>query len=105
MNRRELIWTKAAEADLQTIYEYHEESETGHGDRFLALIDDALELLRVFPEMAPVYSPPFRRLLFASRYHGIFYVIEDRGIIVHAVADLRRDPAELKARFKRAKGE
>lgn len=104
MSRRELIWTKAAEADLQTIFEYQEEFESGQGERFLALVDDALELLRVFPEMAPVYAPPFRRLLFASCNHGIFYVIEDRGIIIHAVADLRRDPSELRARFKRAKG-
>lgn len=104
MNARELVWTRAAESDLQTIFESLDEAEDGRGERFLRLVDDALELLRHFPEMAPMYDKPFRRLLISSRIHGIFYCIEDRGILIHAVADLRRDPRELKDRFRRAIG-
>ena len=97
---REIVWTRAAEADLQAAYEEIEQFQEGAGDNFLLLIDAAIELLKHFPEMAPFFHSPFRRLLIKDGVHGIFYTIEDRGIILHAVADLRKDPNDLRRRFR-----
>ena len=94
----EIVWTRGAEADLQAAYEVEE--KYGVGEEFLRLIDAAVELLKQFPEMAPIYQRPFRRLLIKDGKHGLFYTIENRGIILHAVADLRRDPEELRRRFR-----
>ena len=97
----ELVWTGAAEADLQEIFNELEDAQEGSGERFLLLMDASLELLRLFPEMAPPFEPPVRRLVLNSRRHGLFYVFEPRGIILHAVADLRRDAEQLRRRLRR----
>jgi hypothetical protein len=49
--------------------------------------------------MAPFYEPPFRRLILKNGRHGLFYVVENRGIVRHALADLRANPDELRQRF------
>jgi plasmid stabilization system protein ParE len=101
---REVVWTRGAEADLQSIYDELEDLSPGTGDRFLELLDAAIELLRQFPEMARIFEEPFRRLVVKDGRHGLFYTIEARGIILHAVEDLRRDPEELRRRFRKIKG-
>lgn len=101
---RELIWTRVAESDLQSIYEQLESLSVGKGDRLLMLLDASLFLLRQFPEMAPVFDPPVRRLVIGSKRHGLFYTVEPRGIILHAFADLRADPEILRERFRRIRG-
>ena len=100
----EVVWTRAAESDLQEIFAQLDEVQEGSGQRFLSLMDAALELLRQFPEMAPPFDPPFRRLVLNAGRHGLFYAVEPRGIILHAVADLRRDPEELRRRLRRILG-
>ena len=65
---REIIWTRAAEADLQAAYEELENFQEGAGDSFLLLIDAAIELLKQFPEVAPVFHRPFRRLLLKNGF-------------------------------------
>jgi plasmid stabilization system protein ParE len=95
----EVVWTRGAEADLQAAYEIEEGRQAG--EEFLRLIDAAIELLKQFPEMAPFYERPFRRLLIKDGKHGLFYTVENRGIVLHALADLRRDPDELKRRFRK----
>ena len=96
----EVIWTRGAEADLGALYQELEDYQSSNGDRLLLLIDSSLQLLRHFPEMAPIFDSPIRRLVLNSRKHGVFYSLENRGIIIHAVADLRSDPSVLRARFR-----
>jgi len=97
----ELVWTRGAEIDLQAIYEEVEEFHPGGGDRWMTLLDASLYLPCQFPEMAPTFDPPIRRLLLSSKRHGLFYSLEMRGIILHAFADLRTDPNILKDRFRK----
>ena len=100
----ELVWTRAAESDLQEIVAQLEDAHEDSGQRFLSLVDASLELLRQFPEMAPLFDPPLRRLVLHARRHGLFYTIEPRRIILHAVADLRRDPEALRRRLRKIIG-
>lgn len=97
----ELVWTRGAEADLAAAYQELEEQRPGNGERLLLLANAALQLLRCFPEMAPVFDRPIRRLLLYRRRYGLFYTVENRGVIIHAVANLQADPAILRTRFQK----
>jgi len=85
------IWTARAEADLICLFSRLEESADGAGAVLLEMIDSSLRLLRVMPEMAPLWSKPFRRLVLKNPRFGLFYTPESRGLVVHAVCDLRQD--------------
>lgn len=55
------------------------------------MIDSALRLLRIMPEMAPVYAGRIRRLVLQNRRTGIFYATEERGLVVLVVCSLSQD--------------
>ena len=97
---RELTWTRGAEIDLQSLFQDEEHIREGAGAEFYELVDAALNLLKAFPEMAPVYKGRLRRLRLRNRRHGVFYTLEPRRIVIQAIADLRRDPDRLKERFR-----
>ncbi|WP_346330768.1 hypothetical protein [Prosthecobacter sp. SYSU 5D2] len=76
-----------------------EDHSDGAGDHFIVVVDSALELLRSFPEMAPMYAHPFRRLLIGKRGIGLFYAIEGRRIVVHAITFLSGDSSQIQRRL------
>ena len=89
------IWTARAEADLLLVFSRLEDANAGSGVVFLEMIDSSLRLLRVMPEMAPLWAEPFRRLVLKNPRFGLFYTPEARGLVVHAVCDLRQDRETL----------
>jgi hypothetical protein len=89
------IWTASAESDLLVVSSRREETREGSGVRLLEMFDSAPRLLRTMPEMAPLWSPPFRRLVLKNPRFGLFYTPENRGLVVHAVRDLRQDRAAI----------
>jgi plasmid stabilization system protein ParE len=95
----ELLILSRAEADVLEVQARLEEVLPGLGNRFNARAEEALDRLLVFPESGPVYSAPFRRLLIRDFPHGIFYIIEGRRIVVHAVLDLRQVPRDIARRL------
>lgn len=54
MKRPEIIWTADGENDLRQMYAWMDEYADGAGDRFILVLDSALELLRTFPENGPL---------------------------------------------------
>ena len=62
-------------------------------------LDLAFGRLRAFPEIAPVFHEPYRRLLVHGFPYGIFYTIEGKRIIVSGVMDLRQDPNSIRQRL------
>ena len=87
----DLIWTARAEADLISVFSRLEDAAEGPGVVLLEMIDSSLRLLRVMPELAPLWSVPYRRLVLKNPRFGLFYTPETRGLVVHAVCDLRQD--------------
>ena len=87
----EVIWTVRAEADLLREFARLEEQSEGAGEKLLGIVESALRLLRLNPEMAPRYSRRYRRFVLRDRRLGIFYCFELRGVVIHAVCDLRQD--------------
>ncbi len=93
---REIVWTLQAQVQLQQIYELFENLTPESGERFLEEVDEVLDLLKDFPTLCRTYVPPFRRKLVHDGSYGIFYVPQDRGIVVHAIEDLRQDPERIR---------
>jgi plasmid stabilization system protein ParE len=94
------VWTLGAEADVQAIYERLESWEEGTGDSFYAEVLASIELLEAFPEIGPVvHLGKIRRVLVFNRNYGLFYVPEARGVVLHALLDLRQDDRAIAKRI------
>ncbi|MCX6981180.1 MAG: hypothetical protein NTV08_10575 [Verrucomicrobia bacterium] len=95
----ELLILSRAEADVLETQARLEEILPGLGNRFNARTEEALDRLLLFPECGPAYSATFRRLLVRDFPHGIFYTLEGRRIVVHAVLDLRQEVRAIARRL------
>ena len=92
---REVIWVAGADADLQANFDFLEERQPGRGLRFLDEINDELACLREYPEGRPKKPAPFRKQWIPDSPFAIFYTNEARGVIVHAILDLRQEPRAI----------
>ena len=101
---REVVWTRAAESDLQATFQELEDLQPGHGVNLIRVVDAQISLLQQFAEMAPIFEAPIRRLVLKERRYGLFYAVEGRRIVLHAFSDLRRDPELLRSRFRKLIG-
>ena len=81
-----------AETDIQRIYNRLTNSRDGAGDEFMDRLDGVFHLLSAFPELGPMRNLGFRRILVPGHVFGVYYQIEDRGVMVHAIVDLRQNP-------------
>lgn len=100
----EIVWKQGAENDLLEIFSGFEEQSSGSGERFVQRLDFTLANLRLHPRMAPMFDPPMRRLVIGSTGFGLFYSVERRGIIVHALVHLARNPERIRERIRRLLG-
>ena len=58
-------------------------------------------MLEAFPHIGPlVHRGKVRRVLVFNRFYGLFYVVENRGLILHALLDLRQDPESVMRRLR-----
>ncbi len=76
------------------------ESSEVAAHEFLEMVEHALALLAVFPELGSIYSRPFRRFLLKDRNIGLFYTLEGRRLFVHILFDLRQNPKSLRERLR-----
>ena len=97
----EIIWKQGAENDLLQIFAELEEHTAAAGVRFTSRLDFTLGHLQAHPEIAPIFEEPVRRLVIGSTGYGLFYSVEARGIIVHALIHLSRDPERIRERIRR----
>jgi plasmid stabilization system protein ParE len=97
----EIVWKQGAENDLVQVFADLEDFSQGAGEQFVHKLDTTLQNLRAHPEIAPLFEEPVRRLVIGSTGYGLFYSIEARGIIVHALIHLSRDPQIIRHRIRR----
>ena len=97
----EIVWKQGAENDLLQIFAELEQHTEGAGVRFAGKLDFTLGHLQAHPQMAPMFEEPLRRLVIGSTGYGLFYSVEARGIIVHALIHLSRDPERIRERIRR----
>jgi plasmid stabilization system protein ParE len=103
----EIVWTAGAERDLvelhqQVLHWLGDDAELV--DRVLEQpLESSLRLLRDHPEIAPKVRGTRRarrRLLGPHQRYGLFYVVEQRAIFIHALLDLRQDPQTIWKRLR-----
>ncbi|MGF1656328.1 MAG: hypothetical protein ACFCU3_05040 [Verrucomicrobiales bacterium] len=70
-----------------------------YGDRFYVLFDECLDQIRKFPRSAPIYTSPFHRLLIRKTPYALFYAVEGRRVLIHAILDLRMSPSRIAERL------
>ncbi len=80
---------------LHTIYE---EQQGGLGETFLGEIEQGLGRIQQFSSLWPIFESEYRRYLLRRFPFGIIYRLDQEGIIVVAVAHLRREPGFWKNR-------
>ena len=100
----EIVWKRGAEEDLLRIFVELEDRREGAGERFTVKLDAVLQNLRSHPRLAPVFEPPMRRLVVGSTGYGVFYTVENRGIIIHALTHLSQHPESIRAKIRRLLG-
>lgn len=100
----EIIWKRGAEEDLLRTFDDLEQLREGTGERFTLKLDVTLQNLKVQPEMAPMFQQPMRRLVVGSSGYGLFYTVENRGIIIHALIHLSRNPESIREKIRKLLG-
>src|SRR4029077_5063167 len=97
----EIIWKQGAENDLLQIFAHLEDYSEGAGERLVRKLDLTLENLKIQPEIAPVFESAVRRLVIGSTGYGLFYSVETRGLIVHALIHLSKNPETIREKIRR----
>ena len=100
----EVIWKGGAENDLVEVFAQLEDCSEGAGIRFVHKLDATLANLRAHPELAPMFEETVRRLVVGSTGYGLFYSVESRGIIVHALIHLSRNPQVIRDKIRNLLG-
>lgn len=104
----EVVWTAGAERDLIEMHHWLLEV-LPDDDELIARVlrrplQSALALLPQHPEIgARVKSTRHVRrwLLGPQRRHGLFHIVENRGIVIHGLLDMRQNPEAI---WKRLRG-
>jgi hypothetical protein len=94
VNRHEIVLLQGAQGDLLSIY-------SGWGERIYHRVDNALGIMRTFPEAGPVHHlGRIRRLVVTKTCLGIFYTITGSRVIVGAILDLRQSQNTISRRLR-----
>ncbi len=90
-----LRYTAWAKDDLDIAFAWYEGQRHGLGFEFLDCVEAAIETIIQMPKLYTKHHDNFRRALARRFPFSIFYTIEKKEIIVHAIFDNRQDPARL----------
>jgi plasmid stabilization system protein ParE len=87
-----LRYTDRATDDLDLAFAWYERQRRGLGFDFLDCVEVAVNSILDHPEMYQVRYGTYRSCLIRRFPCSIFYTIEGKDIVVHAVFDNRQDP-------------
>jgi len=90
-----LRYTSRAMNDLDIAFEWYEEQRRGLGYDFLDCVEASIEIIQKMPKLYAKHHEQFRRALARRFPFSIFYTIEEKEIVVHAIFDNRQDPVRL----------
>ena len=84
---------RLASGELREAIHFYERQSPGLGNRFLAEVEAAVELLHQFPEIGTRVVGPLRRVLVSGFPYDLVYRLTGRNQIrILAVAHHRREP-------------
>ena len=88
-----------AEIEFHEAYARLAGSGFGRADRFDHLVQEGLRQLAGFPRSGPEYIAPYRRLVLREFPYALYYALEGRRVLVHALLDLRQNPDSVRRRL------
>ena len=95
----ELIIRPEAEAEMGEAFDWYEERVPGLGSDFLLNVDAAFNAILRNPEQYPVVYKNLRRALIRRFPYQVFYLLEDKRIVVLAVFHAKRSPTHWRKRI------
>ncbi len=96
--KKNLIIRPEAERDIREAFSWYETQIPDLGANFLLHFDAALRSLQRNPLQCQVVHREVRRCLMRRFPYGIFYIVEERRIVVLAVFHAKRDPKSWQER-------
>ncbi|HEU4510631.1 MAG TPA: type II toxin-antitoxin system RelE/ParE family toxin [Pyrinomonadaceae bacterium] len=99
MNPYRLLSDVASDADLEAAFEWYESEQEGLGAEFLREVRAAYNRILDGPFKYQELRSGIRRALTRRFPYAIYFTVEDDVILVIAVLDTARDPAEWQFRI------
>ena len=93
-----LIIRPEAEAELEEAFVWYEQQVVGLGSQFLLVVDAAINSIQRNPLQYPVIYKDIRRALTRRFPYQVFFVINDKKIVIIAVFHGMRNPVIWKSR-------
>lgn len=95
----ELLIRPEARTDLLDAFHWYQEQRSGLGFDFKLCVDEVLSKLQKRPTIYNKVHHDIRRAVIKRFPFGVFYIVEDKMVIILAVLHARRDPVEWKSRI------
>jgi toxin ParE1/3/4 len=99
VKRYSLLSDVASDADIEAAFEWYESEQPGLGLEFLEEVRAAYTRILEGPFKYQELRSGIRRALTRRFPYGIYFSVEDDLIVVIAVLDTARDPAEWQFRI------
>lgn len=99
MNRYDLLSDVASDADLEAAFEWYESEQPGLGFEFLDEVRAVYDRILDGPFKYQELRSGIRRALTRRFPYAIFFSIENDFIVIVAILDTARDPAEWQSRI------
>ena len=93
-----VIVRPGAQSDMADALRWYEDRSRGLGAEFLRCVEACLALIQRNPLAHPAVHGEVRRALVRRFPYGVFYLLEERTIVVLAVFHAQRDPWQWKKR-------
>jgi len=94
----DLIIRSCAEKDISTSIFWYENRRKGLGASLQNKFEEAFKLININPKSFPVVYKNIRRALVKKFPYSIFYIFNDKEIIILAVYHEKRNPDDWKKR-------
>lgn len=95
----EMIIRPEAEVEMGDAFDWYEERVPGLGSDFLLNVDAAFNAILRNPEQYPAVYKNLRRALIRRFPYQVFYLLEDKRIVVLAVFHAKRCPTHWRKRI------
>ena len=95
----DLIIRPEARADLLDAFRWYQDRRPGLGYDFKLCVDEVIAKIHRNPLIHKVIKDGIRRSVTKRFPYGVFYVVENRRIIVLAVLHARQDPTKWEKRI------
>ena len=93
-----LIVRPEAEAEIKEAFVWYEQQVIGLGSQFLLVVDAAINSIQQNPLQYPIIYKDIRRALTRRFPYQVFFVINDKKIVIIAVFHGMRNPVIWKNR-------